>query len=251
VWSIVGARLRRLAWRGASALALHPFDALRSLRRSRPAKRKRLQCQRTESWRRFRCRAALQNRFPTSRFSAVSQLARMESLRRLSHFASVTLKRSWPWCLSIPLSRPDFLEFERPRAAFVNGFGGAPVRFASSGSGIIYPVRHRDTDNLWLQHLDGSPGKQPTDFKSELIRDFDWSFDGKQIVLNDLLRSGARPVGFLVSRKLSDDICRLDTLPLKREWDGDPEVEGTLNRLRDRFIEGGQKRGAWLRLPRQ
>jgi hypothetical protein len=77
------------------------------------------------------------------------------------------------------------------------------------------------------------------------------SHNERHQLLNDLLRSGARPVGFLVSRKLSDDICRLDTLPLKREWDGDPEVEGTLNRIRDRFIEGGQKRGAWLRLSRQ
>ena len=46
-----------------------------------------------------------------------------------------------------------------------------------------YPVRDGDTDNLWLQHLDGSPGKQLTDFKSQLIRDFDWSFDGKQIAV--------------------------------------------------------------------
>ena len=44
-------------------------------------------------------------------------------------------------------------------------------------------MRDGDTDNLWLQHLDGSPGKQLTDFKSGLIRDFDWSFDGKQLAV--------------------------------------------------------------------
>ena len=78
---------------------------------------------------------------------------------------------------------PRFLEFERPRAGLSPTFGGAPVRFASNGNGIIYPVRHGDTDNLWLQHLDGSPGQQLTDFKSELIRDFDWSFDGKRLAV--------------------------------------------------------------------
>lgn len=46
------------------------------------------------------------------------------------------------------------------------------------GKGLIYPVRDGSGDNLWLQHLDGSPGKQLTNFKSELIRDFDYSMDG-------------------------------------------------------------------------
>jgi hypothetical protein len=34
-----------------------------------------------------------------------------------------------------------------------------------------------------VQHLDGSPGKQLTDFKSEFVRDFDHCFDGKQLAL--------------------------------------------------------------------
>jgi len=48
-------------------------------------------------------------------------------------------------------------------------------------TGIIYPVRNGQIDNLWLQHLDGSTGKQLTDFKLEFIRDFGYSFDGKQL----------------------------------------------------------------------
>jgi hypothetical protein len=44
-------------------------------------------------------------------------------------------------------------------------------------------VRDGQTDNLWLQHLDGSPGKQLTDFKFEFIRDFDYSYDGKQLAI--------------------------------------------------------------------
>ena len=78
---------------------------------------------------------------------------------------------------------PRFVEFERPRAEFTGPFGYNPVRFAADGKGIVYPVRNGDADNLWLQYLDGSPGKQLTDFKSELIGDFDYSFDGKQLAV--------------------------------------------------------------------
>ncbi len=87
------------------------------------------------------------------------------------------------------LLSPDFnqplrlLEFERPRAEYGVTFGDGPILFTRDGKGIIYPVRDGQTDNLWLQNLDGSPGKQLTDFKSEFIRDFDFSFDGKQLAI--------------------------------------------------------------------
>jgi Tol biopolymer transport system component len=38
-------------------------------------------------------------------------------------------------------------------------------------------------DNLWLQSLDGSKGKQITDFTAEYIYDLRWSFDGKQLAM--------------------------------------------------------------------
>jgi eukaryotic-like serine/threonine-protein kinase len=57
------------------------------------------------------------------------------------------------------------------------------VRFTPDDKAVAYPFRDRDADNLWLQPLDGSPGKQLTNFKSERISDFHWSFDGKQIGL--------------------------------------------------------------------
>jgi serine/threonine protein kinase len=86
--------------------------------------------------------------------------------------------------LPLDSSQPSrFLEFERPRAESLVSLGDAPIRFASDTKAVIYPVRAGDTDNLWLQHLDGSPGKPVTDFKSELIRDFDWSLDGKQLAV--------------------------------------------------------------------
>lgn len=77
----------------------------------------------------------------------------------------------------------QFLELERPRVAYGFMTGGGPILFKRDGSGIIYPIRDGETDNLWLQRLDGSPGKQLTSFKSEYISDFDYSYDGKQLAI--------------------------------------------------------------------
>jgi serine/threonine protein kinase/Tol biopolymer transport system component len=65
--------------------------------------------------------------------------------------------------------------FERPRFGLLH--------FSRDGKGLVYPVRDNGVDNLWLQPLDGSPGKPLTDFTSEHIFDFHWSFDGKQLAL--------------------------------------------------------------------
>jgi eukaryotic-like serine/threonine-protein kinase len=67
------------------------------------------------------------------------------------------------------------MQFERPRFGLLH--------FSRDGKGVIYPVREGGVDNLWLQPLDGSKGKQITDFTSEHIYDFHWSFDGKQLAL--------------------------------------------------------------------
>jgi eukaryotic-like serine/threonine-protein kinase len=76
-----------------------------------------------------------------------------------------------------------FVEFERSRAEYAVMYGDGPMMFTRDGTGILYPVRNGETDNLWLQHLDGSPGKQITDFQSEFIRDFGYSYDGKQLAI--------------------------------------------------------------------
>jgi serine/threonine protein kinase len=57
------------------------------------------------------------------------------------------------------------------------------MRFSHDGKGVVYPTRENGVDNLWLQPLDGSKGKQITDFTSERVYDFHWSFDGKQLAL--------------------------------------------------------------------
>jgi len=67
------------------------------------------------------------------------------------------------------------LPFERPRFGLIH--------FSRDGKGVVYPVRNSGVDNLWFQPLDGSKGKQLTDFTSEHIFDFHWSFDGKQLAL--------------------------------------------------------------------
>ena len=86
--------------------------------------------------------------------------------------------------LSLDSSQPPrFIEFERPRAESLASLGDGPILLTGDGKDVVYPVHEGDTDNLWLQHLEGSPGKLLTDFKSELIRDFDWSFDGKQLAV--------------------------------------------------------------------
>jgi hypothetical protein len=59
----------------------------------------------------------------------------------------------------------------------------APILFKRDGRGIVYPVRQGQTDNFWQQNLDGSPGRQLTDFKSQFIRDFDYSYDRKQLAI--------------------------------------------------------------------
>ena len=65
------------------------------------------------------------------------------------------------------------IEFQRPRIGLVH--------FSRDGKAITYPVRQNNADNLWLQPLDGSPGRQLTSFKAEHIWDYHWSPDGSRL----------------------------------------------------------------------
>jgi serine/threonine protein kinase len=68
------------------------------------------------------------------------------------------------------------LNFQRSR---VRG-----IRFSPDGKAVIYPVHTGASDNLWLQPLDGSPGKQVTNFDSERINGrFSWSPDGSKLAV--------------------------------------------------------------------
>jgi len=67
------------------------------------------------------------------------------------------------------------VDFERPRIGI--------LRFSLDAKAVVYATRDHGVDNLWLQPVDGSKGHYLTDFKSERINDFHWSFDGKQLAL--------------------------------------------------------------------
>jgi Tol biopolymer transport system component len=76
----------------------------------------------------------------------------------------------------LPVDSPQntkFIEFQRPRLGI--------ARFTHDGKAVVYPFRDQDADNVWLQPLDGSPGKQLTNFKAEHIGEMHWSFDGSKL----------------------------------------------------------------------
>lgn len=58
------------------------------------------------------------------------------------------------------------------------------LRWTPDGRGIAYPVTAGNVTNIWSQSLDGAPPRQLTDFKDQLIFDFAWSRDGKQLALS-------------------------------------------------------------------
>jgi serine/threonine protein kinase len=60
---------------------------------------------------------------------------------------------------------------------------GGIFRFSPDGKSVVYPSRENGVDNLWAQLLDESKGHYITEFKSERIYDFHWSFDGKQLAM--------------------------------------------------------------------
>ncbi|HEX8815384.1 MAG TPA: protein kinase [Terriglobales bacterium] len=80
----------------------------------------------------------------------------------------------------VPVEAPrdsKLLDLQRPTTNL------GVVRFSHDGKAAIYPFHDQDADNLWLQPLDGSPGKQLTNFRSEQITDFHWSLDGSKLAL--------------------------------------------------------------------
>jgi eukaryotic-like serine/threonine-protein kinase len=57
------------------------------------------------------------------------------------------------------------------------------LRFSPDGKGIIYPIRDKGVDNLWVQPLDGGPGRLLTNFTALKIYWYQWSPDGKSLAL--------------------------------------------------------------------
>ena len=65
--------------------------------------------------------------------------------------------------------------------------GGPEVRnsihFTPDGKAVALLIEDKGVDNVWVQPLDGSKGRQITHFDSDYIRDFRWSPDGKRLAL--------------------------------------------------------------------
>ena len=57
------------------------------------------------------------------------------------------------------------------------------LRFSPDGKSLNYVIRDKGVDNIWAQPLDGTPGKQITNFTSQHIEEFDWSPDGKSLAV--------------------------------------------------------------------
>jgi len=57
------------------------------------------------------------------------------------------------------------------------------LRFTPDGKAVVYPIHDKGVDNLWRQPLDGSPGRQLTNFTSLKIYSYQWSPDGKSLAL--------------------------------------------------------------------
>jgi len=57
------------------------------------------------------------------------------------------------------------------------------VRFSPDGKGIVYPIYEKGAENLWLQPVDGSPGRQITNFSSLKIYSYEWTPDGHSLAL--------------------------------------------------------------------
>ncbi len=55
------------------------------------------------------------------------------------------------------------------------------LNFTPDGKAVAYPIRENEVDNIWVQPLNGSRGRQITNFDSEQIFNFRWSRDGKSL----------------------------------------------------------------------
>ncbi len=57
------------------------------------------------------------------------------------------------------------------------------LTFSPDGKSFVYAIRANGVENLWLQPIDGGPGRQITNFPAEQIGSYNWSPDGKTIAM--------------------------------------------------------------------
>jgi eukaryotic-like serine/threonine-protein kinase len=83
--------------------------------------------------------------------------------------------------LENPSATPTMIELD-PRFGSSN-FSNPGTQMVPNANAISYLISENGGNNLWLQPLDGSPGRQITHFQSEQINGYAWSPDGKSIAL--------------------------------------------------------------------
>jgi Tol biopolymer transport system component len=106
---------------------------------------------------------------------------------------------------SSPLVSPDGKQIacgyidevkKRWSIAIISVAGGPPIKtfeisplqsrfqWNSDGRALLYTLTRDGVSNIWSQPIDGDPPKPMTDFKSDQIFRFNWSSDGKQLVVS-------------------------------------------------------------------
>jgi Tol biopolymer transport system component len=65
----------------------------------------------------------------------------------------------------------------------VLSMSGFPISWTPDSNDLIFMDSRDGVGNLWLQRLAGGTPRQMTNFTSDLIHTFDWSTDGKQLVV--------------------------------------------------------------------
>jgi serine/threonine protein kinase len=75
----------------------------------------------------------------------------------------------------------DLESMAAPRLINPHAHISAGPQFTWDGKSVAYPVRENGVDNLWVQPIDGSTGRQITNFDSEQILSLAWSPDGKTL----------------------------------------------------------------------
>jgi hypothetical protein len=75
----------------------------------------------------------------------------------------------------------DLATLRSPRLLEVDPRISKGVQFTPDGRAIAYPIMENGVENVWIQPLDGSRGRQITHFNSEQILSFHWSPDGRML----------------------------------------------------------------------
>ena len=122
---------------------------------------------------------------------------------RLTNYTSTTQAVS-PTDGKIAIGFFDKAKPERPRTAVIAPDGGAPIKvfdfpeffgtlsngyygqriaWTVDGKALTYLDTKDGVSNIWAQPIDGSPKRQLTNFKADLIFNYAWSRDGKKLAL--------------------------------------------------------------------